>query len=197
MSQHQPHLFPGFAPPEGADDEHDAHYTPTLLARALVLGLAIRRWGYPPPGATIIEPSVGGGAFARIVKEAFPDCRLVGIDVDPRAEGGAFCDDFVVGSFTEWQPDEEPWAIVGNPPFKEAEEHVRHALTMHPKHLGLILPVDFLGSQGRLPFWRECAPDIVHILVPRPFTVVRDCAWIEWLGEGGGNYFMCGWFEWK
>ena len=151
----------------------DAYYTPDALARVLVGLLPIAA------GDTVLEPSVGGGAFVR----SLSDVHSVGIDIDPNAAGFSACNEAHVADFAGC-PRRANW-IVGNPPFQAAEAHVRHALDLAP-NVAMLLRLAFLETAGRLPFWRSFPAHRVWVLAERPsFT--------------GGATDSCayGWFWWR
>ena len=85
---------------EGVGDVRDArdrHFTPDPLADVIIERLA----KHIDPPAVVVEPSVGGGAFARAVRKRWPGAHIVGVDIDPDAEGFAFVDESVVGDWLE------------------------------------------------------------------------------------------------
>lgn len=148
--------------------EGDSYYTPAPLAEVLVSCLDIN------PGASVVEPSVGGGAFVRAIRAADLDCSIVGVDVNEKAAGFEHCDDGVQGDFLgcgEADIGRPDW-IIGNPPFNHAEEHVRHALKMVSKWGGVafLLRLAFLESAGRLGFWKGPGACLrkVYVLAQRP-----------------------------
>ncbi len=136
--------MPGITPTvhhaKGDRDALDRYYTPQQLAGDL---LDLLPW-YESGPCVVLEPSIGGGAFARHVK-AIPQCeKLIGVDLDP------------------W-PD---W-IVGNPPYAVAEEHVRKAIGVAPR-VAFLLRLAFLESLERIPFWKEHPCRTVWVLSKRP-----------------------------
>lgn len=145
----------------------DAYYTPDEVARSCLT--VIRDVNSPSP-SFVLEPSVGGGAFARAVRKIWlATTKVVGVDIDPDAAGFADCDQAVVKDFLELEsPTTADW-IVGNPPFGEAEAHVRKALWLEPRYgVAFLLRLGFLESEKRRAFWKEHPPTEVHVLVRRP-----------------------------
>jgi hypothetical protein len=120
----------------------DRYYTPTALAGALVGLLDVA------PGSMVVEPSVGAGAFAQALMHQ--GCSVLGIDADERApwllERGGLCADVLS---TDLQAD---W-YVGNPPFRDAERHLRHALSRSRIGCAFLLRLAFLESRKRYQFW--------------------------------------------
>lgn len=78
---------------------------------------------------------------------------------------------------------------ITNPPYLLAEEMIVHALTLTPVVI-MLLRLNFLGSQKRIPFWRSHRAD-VYVLPERPSftgrgTDATEYAWFVWgLTQGG------------
>jgi hypothetical protein len=135
------------APKHAPRDTLDRYYTPTVLAEAIVAELPV---GIGKDSRGIWEPHVGGGAFARAIMARRPECRLRVSDVDPtsvamRDMGGD------LGDFLDLTGS--PWAVIGNPPYGDAEEHVLHALAQAERHVVFLLRLAFCESAGRVGFW--------------------------------------------
>lgn len=164
----------------------DQLYTPDALARKLVKYLPIR------DDMDALEPSVGGGAFARALLAKVS--TVVGVDVDPAAVGLSLPGVIpLVGNFldvaNDWSsasgdlaalPDT---AIVGNPPFSGdcGAPHVRAALrlvfgpTEKPRRdvaargcVGMLVPTDFLSGVKRASWLKDNRPQRIVYLYPRP-----------------------------
>ena len=158
--------------------ERDAYYTPDAVARACIKVTRI------PAGATVLEPSVGGGAFVR----ALAGRLVAALDIDPRAPGLALVGTAAqVADFERWTPgNSRPEWAVGNPPFNAAQPHVVKALSLATVGVGFLLRLAFLEGQLRAPFWRAHPAAEVHVLTARPsFT------------GGGTDSAAYGWFVWR
>lgn len=167
----------------GERDVLDRYYTPDALALACVRTLP--KWIVPP---VVIEPSVGGGAFVRAIYESFPGAITIGVDVDEDAAGLRDVHTRMVMDFQSVILRAPVDLVVGNPPYRNAEEHVRQALSMVHVHgrVGFVLRLAFLESMKRRPFWREFAPEAVSVITPRPsFT------------QGGTDSAAYAWFVWR
>ena len=158
-------------------DGLDRYYTEPHLADALVGLLDVL------PGHLVVEPSVGRGAFLRAARARA--CEVVGIDIDPEAEGLALCRpaDRVVGDLLTTSIEAD-WYL-GNPPYKHAEAHIRHAIEHSEVGCAFLLRLAFLESLKRWPFWQAHPPARVWVLSKRPsFTGGKtdSCAyaWFEW-----------------
>ena len=140
-------------------DPGDRYWTPPELADALVDRLDIL------PGDHVLEPSVGGGAFARAVCELDVG-RLVVCDVDDSAPG-LVEGEAVVGDFLSYRPDCRFDWIVGNPPYRQALEHVEHALELGAR-IAFLLRLAFLESSARYAFWQAHPCRQIYVLAERP-----------------------------
>ena len=156
-------------------DVLDRYYTPPQLARAVVVALHAME----PISGVVLEPSAGGGAFARALLDLTP-AEVVVSDLDPRAPAlmstawdrrraagdrvpcASYCRrDFLTIDFLR------PSWVIGNPPYSVAEEHIRHALTIAPR-VAFLLRASFGSSQGRVPLWRDHPPRHMWQLAQRP-----------------------------
>ena len=169
----------------------DAYYTPDDVAARCVAALPLdavdlcARWA--------LEPSVGGGAFVRALRTRSPGAHIVGVDIDPAAAGLALCRAGVVGDFATIAADyverePSPWLVLGNPPYRDAEAHIRHALglVLPGGYVAFLLRLAMLESAKRRPLWAEHPPISVHVLSARPsFT------------GGDTDSAPYGWFVWR
>lgn len=158
--------------------EGDAYYTPDDLALACVCTLPRL------DGLRCVEPSAGGGAYIRAMR-AHGCSDPLGIDIDPNAAATRECE-LVWSDFLDWQSIGPVDWIIGNPPFRGAEEHIRHALSIARCGVAFLLRLAFLEGQARALFWAAHPPESVHVLSKRPsFT------------GGGTDSAAYGWFVWR
>jgi hypothetical protein len=172
-------------------------YTPYPLARAIVARLAVHPRLGPPQLRRILEPSCGGGAFLRAVREVMPDAITTGIDIDPEAEGLGIADEHAVADWPTWaaaQPAQHWLLAVGNPPYhtipKGDNPGVPWAVTIGHVNaciraatvVALILPIVYRASSTFV----DAVPEIAEVwpILPRPWDRVREVALYVW-GTGG------------
>lgn len=139
-----------------ADDDYP---TPPEATRAL---LSVEHFA-----GGIWEPCAGGGAMAAVLRGAGYTVRATTIGEsrhDPkvpkhRVLGGS---DFLA-AIEAAHPN-----IVTNPPYRIAEDIIRHALTFQPVKLAMLLNLKFLGSVGRARgLYREHPPARVWVIADR------------------------------
>ena len=149
----------------------DSYFTPDLLATKLV-GLI------PVAGCVCWEPHAGGGAFVRALTVAGAAAVIAG-DINGRWGGPR---DFLAESMPpvarlDW--------IVGNPPFRNHEAHIDHALGMAP-NVAFLLRLAVMESAARAPMWKRWPLRRVTVLAERPsFT------------KGGTDAAAYGFFWWQ
>lgn len=157
-------------------------YTPQWLADACVARLRVDRdrdlgiW---------VEPSAGGGAFVRAMQQHLQCRRVIAYDLDPRAMGLALADECHEGDWVQMARGlgaSRIAAVVGNPPFSLAIEHLVAARATCPDAvIALILPLAILGVQQWQPVFREIPLSEVHPIAGRPWpALVRETAFFVW-----------------
>lgn len=150
---------------------HDAYYTPDALALAAVHELDL------PQTGTVLEPSVGGGAWVRAIREWRPQLVTIGCDVQASAAGLREVHHPRVIDFLELNARKlrnvadvgcVDW-VIGNPPFKDAQAHVEHALSLG-MHVAMLLRVAFLAGSERYHRLYRTGPRPARVLmcVQRP-----------------------------
>ncbi len=159
----------------------DRYYTPGPLAESLTSLLPIRA------SDRVVEPSCGGGAFARALLRRTP--RVHVFDLDPGARGLRLSPFSVCGDFLR-QPEPATgfdWCV-GNPPSQHAERHVHHALRFVREggSVAFLLRLAFLEGQKRIGFWRRHPARRVFVLAERPS-----------FSGGGTDNAAYGFFVWQ
>jgi hypothetical protein len=154
----------------------DAYMTPDELALAICAGL--RRRGVDPE--EIIEPSAGAGAFVRAARATWPDAHITAVEIDRTKTPVLAIADVVM--VEDWvglarllangQSEEgKSRLVVGNPPFRQAQEHIEASLDLlrEGDRLAFLLRLNFLGARERVSFWRRrLGLETVQTVAPRP-----------------------------
>jgi len=152
----------------------------------------------------VLEPGCGDGAIGLPLARAGYTVR--GIDIRPECERlplwlGAGKYVATTGNFLELPLGGEwasPLAIVGNPPYSMSMEFIKHSMDLLTGGLlALLLPLDYLSTQGRAAFWREHPADVL-VFDKRPsFTgggaASTNYGWYMWpTATGRGQIFRVG-----
>jgi len=156
--------------PNTGRDPLDRYYTPDVVAYAIVRTML--RESDSPRGLRWLEPSAGGGAFCRAIRELDCAANITAVDCDEKAAvwqcEKSRPDTQVVGSFLHTGYADRFDVVVGNPPYRDAEAHIRHALRASRRHVVFLLRQSILGSIQRGPLWVDHPPRALWTLVPRP-----------------------------
>lgn len=109
------------------------------------------------------EPAAGAGNMLAPLRETFPDADVIGTDIEPRCAGVRLRD-----FLDTW--DIRADVIITNPPFRLAEQFVRHALDVVADDgwVVMFLRAGFLESKQRRNFFEEHMPEQVWFLRSRP-----------------------------
>lgn len=127
--------------------EHDYYGTPIELCRHVVK----TELPWIDFYTRVLDPGMGDGVWGRAVKEVMPECTLHGIDLretDCEVYNKIVIDDFLKTDLLDKNYYD---LVIGNPPFKYAEEFVRLGLDFLREHgiLIYLLRLSFLEGQKR------------------------------------------------
>lgn len=152
--------------------DRDAYYTPDDLADAIVRHVVaphLHDFG------RVVEPHVGGGAFARAILKTRTLQHITGFDLAPTAEARASCDIVHRGDWLA-DPDTETGrvrdnmradVVLGNPPFRGWERHAEVAFDVAPVVV-FLLRLSVLEGGARASWWAQYRPAEVWTLAERP-----------------------------
>lgn len=195
-------LFPALRGHARPGDSLGRVYTPLSLATSIVaellVGSSLLRGTDP---LSVVEPSVGEGAFVRAVRlfiprhaVLFPGTQstfITGVDIDPAAAGLTLCDDGVVGDWPKvaanWEQDD---LCIVNPPYHTTPKNgnpgvpwsvpISHvcAAVKAARVTALILPVVYLCQST----FRDAVPqhDAFWPIIGRPWPRVREVGVFVW-----------------
>lgn len=134
-------------------DPLDRYYTPDHVADCFA------RWLRIPGGLQIVEPSVGGGAWARAVRKHTPDARLTGFDLDLGARGLTIVDTARHGDWLKNACTVCADLVIGNPPFGAAAvDHIRASLMAAPVVALLLRSTIVEPTEGRADLIYDTPP---------------------------------------
>lgn len=138
----------------------------------------------------VLDPCVGTGAIAGVVREMYPAANLLINDIDKtlldkaltklkfedlrsRIEEGLPQTNYSVGSYLDICPGKQVQSdefdlIILNPPFSLAQEFVEKSFELSPNGtVAVLLRLNWLGSKKRIAFHKK-NPSNVYVLPKRP-----------------------------
>src|SRR5579859_63782 len=120
------------------------------------------------PRARVLDPGAGSGAWGQAARAQWPQASICGVDVRSLDVPPAY-DTWRAADFLTFS-DRPYHLVIGNPPYYQAEEFVRHSLRLLAPggHLLFLLRLAFLESHRRaVGLHREFPPKIVGVLASR------------------------------
>lgn len=113
------------------------HYYPTPLKLAQEVMNRVQKDFMIPVGQTVLDPGCGTGIWGEAYAKIDPWAEIWGIDVQDIEYNEAY-DQWYKDNFLSWSVDFKFGLVIGNPPFKYAEEFVRRSLEF-TKNQGLVI----------------------------------------------------------
>ena len=148
-----------------ARDSLDRYYTPRW-----VVDLCFKHVTPALPSlntSNVLEPSAGGGAFVDGIRRTWPSALATVNDIDPDAPALINARDARNRDYlgVDWGPFD---LVIGNPPYKQAQEFVQHAVA-HAAHVVFLLRLGFLaGARRHDTLYSVHKPAQVFVLPQRP-----------------------------
>jgi hypothetical protein len=175
------HVTPGAAAyarsniPSPDREKDDFYPTPVAATRALLARETF--------GPRIWEPACGDGAISKVFAEAGHD--VVSTDLFDRGFGESRVDFLMEHKLLA--PE-----IVTNPPFKLAEQFLRHSLQLGATKVAMLLRLAWLeGTERKAMF--ESTPIARVLVASRRISMARGGTDD---GKGGGSMIAFAWFVW-
>ena len=137
----------------------------------------------------ILDPGAGTGVWGKAARGLFPQSTITGIDLRPVPKVPAYnfwfhADYLLMDAAPVFD------LVIGNPPYKYAEQFVRQSMKMLEIQgcLILLLRLNFLESQSRATgLWREHPP----------LKVVVSSKRVSFTGDGKTNATAYAYFIWQ
>jgi len=154
------------------------------------------------PKGIIVEPSAGIGTFVMPLRLAFPNRKIVAIEIDPFFKDAldSMGATVRIKDFFDWKPKASVPIplIIGNPPFSLCEKFVQRSLELTKQHGGkviFLLRAAFLETAKRLEFVEKGPLKRVIILSHRPSFIRYNEERTEYTYKGADRT-MYAIFEW-
>ena len=145
---------------------HDFYPTPVDVCKATLKNYLISYYD----DMVVLDAGCGEGVWGQALHKTFP--YAISIGIDDRAVNDEYYDTVLKGDYRDFNFGGEQFDLVmGNPPYKFAEEFIRKSITVLRDNgqILFLLRLAFLESQKRLNgLWKEFPPTYVHVLGKRP-----------------------------
>ena len=167
---------------ERAKDDYYA--TPHTTTRAL---LEIENFE-----GDFIEPCVGGGHIADVLKEYYKNSKVIGVDLVDRGYKDTIVSNYFDYSF------KGNYNIVTNPPYSMAQEFLEHSMEQlqDSKKVAMFLKIQFLEGNKRKELFKKYPPKVVHVFSKRQ-NPWRNGSPLDENGKPWSGTMCFAWFVWE
>ena len=180
---------------EGEREKNDFYATPNIGTENLLNMLNKHNVVLPK---TIIDPGVGAGGIANVLKEN--DYNVIGYDIVDRGFPNVILQDYLTIS----RPEIEEIGIIGNFPYKNILEFTYKSLSLlkEGEILCSLSRIQFLESEKRRRLFDEQPPKFVFVFskrinchlggIERPVSSAICYCWVVW-EKGFKGYPIIDW----
>lgn len=164
--------------------EHDYYATPYESTEAL---MKVEKFE-----GDFIEPCVGGGHIAEVLKKYYPNAEVVGIDLVDRGYEGT-----IVSSYFDYNFQGD-FNVVTNPPYSLAQEFLEHSLSQlkEGKKVAMFLKIQFLEGTKRKGLFKKYPPKNIYVFSKRQ-SPWRNGNPTDEKGKRWNSTMCFAWFVWE
>ena len=167
-------------------------YTPAWLADEMARIAAI----VSPNPRVAVDPGCGGGSLLRAARRQWPGATLIGMDLDPLAEGLKVADRGEVANFLRdrgevanflraplgWQTDGSAFLV--NPPYDKVGMRIlKRAVDFDPDVVVGLVPLPWLGLVACRDLLYGERPATAIPVLGRPWDRLREAVILVWRGS--------------
>ena len=144
--------------------------------------------------STILEPCVGGGHIAKVLKEHFPEASIPCLDLVDRGYT-----DTIVRDFLKWKPYKQFDCIISNPPYSLAREFIEKSLKLLRNNgkMAMFLKIQFLESSKRKDLFDTYPPKYIYVFRNRMATWNNGNSVDPDTGKKWATTMCHAWFIWE
>lgn len=146
-------------------------------------------------GDKILEPCVGAGHIAKILKNKYKDADFTFLDIVDRG-----FPDTQVCDFLNWDGEEGVYdTIITNPPYSLANEFIykcMYHLRLHGQ-LAMFLKIQFLEGQKRRKLFKEYPPRYVYVFRKRICVFSNGIEKDPKTGKDWATTLCNAWYVWQ
>lgn len=154
----------------------DYYPTPIAVCRAALALLPTMPVAFGNNNLHIVDPGAGTGVWGQAAAERWRWAWITGYDIRDIPEPAAFNSWHANTDYLTTRPPTTVDLVIGNPPYKLAEEFARHSLDIvRPGgYVQFLLRLAFLEGKARARgLWKEHKPKRVDVLAQRPSFITE------------------------
>ena len=141
-----------------------------------------------------LEPCIGGGHIAKVIKQFYPDSNITGYDLIDRGYNNTIVDNFLEHDFKDQKFDN----IITNPPYKLAQEFLEKEMKIINKNgkIAMFLKIQFLEGSKRKEMFKNFPPKYIYVFSKRQ-NPWRNGSPVDEKGKPWSSTMCFAWFVWK
>ncbi len=166
--------------------EDDYYATPHSSTEALLKEVQFK--------GDFLEPCIGGGHIAEVIKKYYPNEDLYGMDLVDRGYPETKVADFLEYDFKEQKFDN----IVTNPPYSLAQEFLEKGMTVLDENgkIAMFLKIQFLEGAKRKVMFEKYPPRYIYVFTKRQ-NPWRNGSPVDEKGKPWASTMCFAWFIWE
>jgi len=142
---------------------------------------------------SFLEPCVGNGNISSVIRDKFPNSKIVGIDIVNRGYPNLIVSDFIT-----YETNQKFDNIITNPPYSLAKEFVEKGMELLNDNgkMAMFLKIQFLEGVKRIDMFKKYPPKYIYVFSKRMATWNNG----EQFNQNGKRWAttMChAWFIWE
>ena len=141
-----------------------------------------------------LEPCVGGGHIAEVIKKYYPNEPIYCMDLVDRGYPNTLVDDFLTYDFLDQKFDN----IITNPPYSLAQEFLEKSMkiTNNGGKVAMFLKIQFLEGVKRLEMFKKYPPKYIYVFTKRQ-NPWRNGNPLDEKGKPWSSTMCFAWFVWE
>ena len=166
--------------------EDDYYATPTNSTEALLNEIKF--------GGIFLEPCIGGGHIAEVIKKHYPNNKVVGCDIVDRGYPNTKIADFLTHDFRDIKYN----SIITNPPYSLAQEFLEKSMNIIAEKgkIAMFLKIQFLEGVARREMFKKYPPKYVYVFTKRQ-NPLRNGSPVDENGKAWASTMCFAWFIWE
>jgi len=142
---------------------------------------------------SFLEPCVGNGNIANVIKERYPKSKIVGVDIVDRGYPNTIVHDFLTYDFKEKFDN-----IITNPPYSLGKEFVETGMKLLKPNgkMAMFLKIQFLEGEKRIDMYKKYPPKYIYVFTKRMATWNNGEQFNE-MGKKWATTMCHAWFVWE